>query len=671
MAEAASAGKPASTSGPVPGDEPTPGGYHGRYLRVDLTTGSSRLIPLEATILRRFIGGSGLGTWLLAREQPAGTQPLAPAACVVFAFSPLVGTPLTTSAKFAVVSLSPLTQRLNDALSSSYFALAAKGAGLDALVITGACDHPSVLIIDGEGDQPAVRVEPAGPLWGLTAAAAESGLKERLRRPDSPGYHTAAIGPAGERRVRFATLSHDGRHAGRGGTGAVLGAKFLKAVAVRGSRQAPPAHPARVHAAAKDLSRRSFGPATEKYRELGTAANLLVFNRLAVLPTRNFQESTFEDAAALSAENLAATRHKTRRSCAACTIGCEHVYGMKGKKGGVRLEYESLFALGSLCGVGDPDAVLEAVRLCDEMGMDTISAGGTIAFALECIQRGLLDPAAPPSPLDPAAPPGQQMASPPEEPARRAATGKTSLPADLRFGDAASLHGMLRAMGRREPGLGQLLAEGSRRMAAVIGGEATSFAPHVKGLEIPGYEPRALQAMALGFAVGTRGADHNRSSAYEVDFSEEGDRLHGDATTAIAAVATEDRAVLMDSLILCKFLRGVFTDFYGENAELLAAVTGWDLTAEELRRTAGRIVTARRWFNQQEGWTPGEDTLPDRFFDTPLTQGASRGAVLTRLQLAAMKSSYYQARGWTLDGHVPDNVQGAEDLSWTRPAPGL
>jgi aldehyde:ferredoxin oxidoreductase len=641
----------------------TPGGYHGRYLRVDLTSGSSRLIPLAESILRRFIGGSGLGTWILGREQAAGTAPLSPAACVVFAFSPLVGTPLTTSAKFAVVSLSPLTHRLNDALSSSHFALAAKGAGVDALVITGACAHPSVLIIDGDGDQPAVRLEPAGPLWGLTAAAAETGLKERLRQPDRPGYHTAAIGPAGERLVRFATLSHDGRHAGRGGTGAVLGAKNLKAVAVRGSRHAPLARPAEVNAAAKDLSRRSFGPATEKYRELGTVANLLVFNRLAALPTRNFQESTFEDAAALSAENLVATRRKTRRSCAACTIGCEHVYGMKGSDNGVRLEYESLFALGSLCGVGDPDAVLEAVRLCDEMGLDTISAGGTIAFALECIQRGLLDPQAPPSPLDPATPAEEQMGG--------EAGGKNALPADLRFGDAATLHAMLRAMGCREPGLGQLLAEGSRRLAAVLGGEATGFAPHVKGLEIPGYEPRALQTMALGFAVGTRGADHNRSSAYEVDFSEAGDRLHGDAAGALAAVGTEDRAALIDSLILCKFLRGVFTDFYQENADLLAAVTGWDVTAEELRRTAARIVTARRWFNQREGWTPAEDTLPDRFFDTPLTQGASRGAVLTRSQLAAMKRVYYQARGWTASGHVPDSVHRDLDLRWTGPAPGL
>lgn len=619
------------------------GGYHGRYLRVDLTTGSATLVPLPVEVLRRFIGGIGLGTWILTRENPTGTEPLGAAAAVVFALSPLVGTPLTTSAKFAVVCKSPLTQRLNDALSSSHFALAAKRAGFDALVVTGICARPSILVVDGCGEAPVIHLETAEDLWGLPAAGAEARLKARLHRPHEPGFHTVAIGPAGERLVRFATLSHDGRHAGRGGCGAVLGAKLLKAIAVRGDRQVRVAHPEKLNALARDLSIRSLGPATEKYRELGTVANMLVFNRLAVLPTLNFQESTFAGAAGLSAEALAGTRKKTRKSCAACTIGCEHVYGVPGTTTEVRLEYESLFALGSLCGVGDPDAVLEAVRICDELGLDTISAGGTIAFTLECIQRGLLDPAAPPAPADAAGPPGPGTAPPPG--------------IDLRFGNGAAVHYLLHAMGRRQPGLGHLLAEGSRRMSAVMGGEAEAIAPHVKGLEIPGYEPRALQAMALGFAVGTRGADHNRSSAYEVDFAEGSDRLHGDAATARAGIATEDRAALMDSLILCKFLRGVFKDFHGETARLLAAVTGWEMTAGELRRSARRLVTARKWFNQREGWTEAEDTLPGRFFSTPLREGPSAGAILTRTGLDEMRAAYYVGRGWNLKGEVPATLR--------------
>jgi aldehyde:ferredoxin oxidoreductase len=661
----------------------TAGGYFGRYLRIDLGTGEARFIAIPEPVLRLYIGGVGLGAWLLLKEAPPGVDPLAPEAPLIFALSPLVGTPLTTSAKFAVVAKSPLTDRINDALSSSHFAIAAKRVGMDALVIVGACREPGVLVVDGDppagagaprsdavGITPEVRIESGSDLWGLSAAAAQERLKERLRgaHPGGAPFHTAAIGPAGENLVRFATLSNDGRHAGRGGLGAVMGAKRLKALAVRGRAFVPLADPKAVYAAASDLSARSFGPATEKYRELGTVANLLAFNRLAVLPTRNFQDNTFEAATALSAEQLAATRQRTRSSCAACTIGCENVYGLRPGGGdhdapaggpagggdrpvrGVRLEYESLFALGPLCGIGDPDAVLEAAALCDELGLDTISAGGTIAFAMECAGRGLFDATRFPAPLAPPAGAGQRSR------AGEAGGAGDAAPPVIEFGNARTLLELLRRIARRD-GIGDLLAEGSRRAAAAIGGDAPSFAPHVKGLEIPGYEPRALQAMALGFAVGTRGADHNRSSAYEVDFSEAGSRMAGDADTARRAVVTEDRAALMDSLILCKFLRGVFADLFEEAAPLLRAVTGWDLTPGELRDAARRIVTARKWFNEREGWTPAEDTLPERFLTEPLRDGASAGAALSRQRLSEMIAAYNRERGFSPDGHVPDAMR--------------
>jgi aldehyde:ferredoxin oxidoreductase len=587
-------------------------------------------VPLPESVLRQFVGGAGLAAWLLHREAPAGVDPFAPAAPLVFALSPLVGTPLTTSAKFAVAAKSPLTDRLNDALSSSHFALAAKRAGCDALVLTGARRVPSVLVVD-DG---AARIEPAADLWGLTAPEATARLADRL----GPEFQTAVIGPAGERRVRFATISHDNRHAGRGGLGAVLGAKNLKAVAVRGTRRVALADPAGVVAAARDLSRRSFGPATAKYRELGTVANLLAFNRFAALPTRNFQQGTFEGADSLSGEGLNAAHRVARRSCAACTIGCEHIYalssplapdgGGEGASGEVRLEYESLFALGPLCGIADRGAVLRAARLCDDLGLDTISAGATVAFAMECAERGLLR----------------------EE--------------GLRFGNADVLLSLLGRIGRRE-GLGDLLAEGTRRAAAAVGGGAASFAPHVKGLELPGYEPRALQTMALGFAVGSRGADHNRSGAYEADFSARADRLHGSAESARLAVETEDRAALVDSLILCKFLRGVFTDLYAEGAGLLRLVTGWDVTGDELRATSRRIVAAKKLFNVREGWTAAEDTLPERFLSEALPSGTSADARLPRERLHAMVRAYYAARGWDAEGRVPEaqvRDLGLEDL---------
>jgi aldehyde:ferredoxin oxidoreductase len=590
-------------------------GYHGRYLRIDLSRGTSEARPLDESVLRRFLGGAGLGTWLLHREAPARVDPLAPAAPLVFVLSPLVGTPLTTSAKFAVVAKSPLTQRLNDSLSSSHFALAAKRAGCDALVIVGACERPSVLVIDGR-----MRIEPAADLWGLPASAAGERLSERL----GPRFHTAVIGPAGENRVRYATISHENRHAGRGGLGAVLGAKHLKAVAVAGSRHVELADPVAVVAAARDLSQRSFGPATAKYRELGTVANLLTFNRLAVLPTRNFQQGTFEQAEALSGEALTAAHRVARRSCAACTIGCEHIYATA--DGEARLEYETLFALGPLCGIGDRAAVLRAAHRCDELGLDTISAGATIAFAMECAERGLL-----------------------REPG-------------LYFGNAEKMLELLDRIAGRQ-GLGELLAEGTRLAAAKIGGEAPDFAPHVKGLEMPGYEPRALQTLALGFAIGSRGADHNRSGAYEADFSSRADRLHGSTESVPLAIETEDRAALLDSLILCKFLRGVFADLFAESATLLHHVTSWDVTSEELHRTAARIVTAKKLYNLREGWTPAEDTLPSRFLSEGLPANSHREALLPRERLQAMIQAYYAARGWDEDGRVPESLLEQLDLT--------
>jgi aldehyde:ferredoxin oxidoreductase len=226
---------------------------------------------------------------------------------------------------------------------------------------------------------------------------------------------------------------------------------------------------------------------------------------------------------------------------------------------------------------------------------------------------------------------------------------------NLRFGNAQQMLATIRLIARRG-GFGNLLAEGTRIMAKNLGGDAADFAPHVKGLEIPGYEPRALQTMALGFAVGSRGADHNRSGAYEVDFSTKVDRLHGTPDAAVHAIETEDKAALMDSLILCKFLRGVFSDFFAESAELLRRVTGWDVTADELRQTAKRIVTAKKLYNQREGWTRAEDTLPRRFLSEGLATNTDQSATLPKERLDAMIASYYRERGWDEEGRVPGGL---------------
>ncbi|MCS7158874.1 MAG: aldehyde ferredoxin oxidoreductase N-terminal domain-containing protein, partial [Gemmatales bacterium] len=366
-------------------------GYHGRYLRVDLTRKTTEAIPLPEDVLRHYLGGVGLGTWLLLQHWPdnfpedewclgnyrppkatcrwPSTQlALHPRAPFVCAFSPLIGSPLTTSARCALVACSPLTGRLNDALCGSQWALTGKRTGFDALVFQGACAEPTVVLLDTDR----LELLPAQRWWGLSGPETEAALQAEL----GSDWAFLVIGPAGENLVRFATVSHARRHAGRGGLGAVLGAKHIKAIGVRGQRRVRFAQPQGLAEYARRLSQISLGPATAKYRELGTVSNLEVFARLGVLPQRNFHSGTAASPATSSesatvevaplVERLARQHLPVRQGCVACTIGCEHLYQSDEP---VRLEYESLFALGPMCGVHDAEAVLQAAKLCDELGL--------------------------------------------------------------------------------------------------------------------------------------------------------------------------------------------------------------------------------------------------------------------------------------------------------------
>ncbi len=581
-------------------------GYHGCYLRVDLQRRSYERVGIPHHVLLEFIGGSGLATWILHQEGHSAPDALAPEAPLVFSFSPLVGSPLTTSAKFAVVAKSPLTGRLNDSLASSHFAIAGKKTGADAIVLVGRAAQPSLVLVEPDR----IRFLPANDLWGLSIPDTETALQKSA----ATGFRCAVIGPAGERGVSYASVSHDGRHAGRGGLGAVMGSKKVKALCVRGDRTVAFAHPEALVRYSRDLSRLSLGEGTAKYRELGTVDNLVTFNRLGALPTRNFQSGHFESAASLAPSALAAGAALPRASCAACTIGCEHLFPTE-DGGQVRMEYENLFALGPLCGVSDAETVKQASALCDAYGLDTISTGVTIAFAMECSERGLID-----------------------EP--------------LRFGSSTDLLTTIHKIAGRTD-IGELLAQGTRAAAEHIGRGSGSFAAHVKGLELPGYDPRALQMMGLGFAVNTRGADHNRSGAYQVDFSEQIDRFDARPHEVSLAIGTENEATIMDSLILCKFLRGVFEDRMSAMAEMLNLVRGCGSTSTDLVRRAGMIVTEKKRYNVRQGWTPAEDTLPDRFLSQSLPSGSTTTAGLTRPRLEAMVAEYNRLRGWSDDGWPP------------------
>ncbi len=323
------------------------------------------------------------------------------------------------------------------------------------------------------------------------------------------------------------------------------------------------------------------------------------------------------EAEAISGEALRLEHHTSQHACAACTVGCEHHYRTRddGPETSARLEYETLFALGSLCGVSDPNVVLRASALCDDLGMDAISAGATIAWAMECRERGV------------------DLGVPRED-----------VP---RWGDGPALLRTLHQIGARE-GLGDLLAEGSRAAAARVGQGSEAWAMHVKGLEMPGYDPRKLKTLALGLAVSTRGACHNRSSAYEVDLS---DRLDPEADArarAQAAAAAEDQAALFDSLTLCKFLRHALGDIYEESATLHRAVTGLETTADDLHLAAGRINEVKKRVNLAHGWARALDTLPPR-----LLHDDGEGPHIDPAWLQRQIDAYYEQRGWDAEGRPP------------------
>jgi len=588
-------------------------GFHGRLLHLDLTSGQSVWREIETFRLRAFLGGIGLGTSLLYDYAPRGVDPFSPENPLIFASAPLVGTGLTTTAKFAVVTKSPLTGFIADSLSSSYFALELKRIGIDALIITGRSSAMSYLSIKNQ----TVEIRSAEHLRGKSPLEAESVIRAELNWPSA---RVAAIGRAGENLVRFATISNEGRHAGRGGVGAVMGSKNLKAIALSGDCRTDVADSGGIEKIAAVLRERSLSSLTDKYREIGTVANLSVFNRLGTLPTRNFQQSTFDDADALSGESLTENNFSRRHGCAACTIRCERLFkALDGRD--QRMEYETLFALGPLCGIRDPDSVLHAAQLCDVYGLDTISTGGTLAWAMECGEKGLL-------------PDVDKFG--------------------LRFGAAEGVFAAIAAIGERQ-GIGALLAEGSRRAAMEIGGNSMDWAMHVKGLELPGYEPRSLKTMALGLAVSPRGACHNRSGAYEADFSGEVDRFTIDSRRGSLVAASEDFAATLDSLIICKFLRKCFNDYYEEAAEVLRNVTGWDYTANDIKRAGERIHNLKKLFNIREGWSTDDDWLPGRLLSEALPTGVGAGVRLSPDELRQMIRSYYQARGWDDHGLIPES----------------
>jgi len=593
--------------------------YVKRILHVDLSTGKTEIEPLKEEMAKKYIGGIGLGMRLFLDNSKAGVDPLSPENPIIFATGPLSGTMAPSAGNsYAVISKSPATGGVAESKAHGFFGSELKRAGYDAVIFKGKAEKLVYVWIDDDS----VQLINAEHLKGKSPHETDVAIREEL------GDHyirVSAIGEAGEKVVRVASIINDEfRAIGRTGMGAVMGSKNLKAFAVRGTNDVNVANPEEFTEFIKMIHERMKGPATRKYRTLGTPENVLVLNSIAALATRNFTQATFEGAEKVSGEYLNERYIKKIIGCATCGMRCDHIGVVPEgpyKGSTARVEFECLWALGPNCGVDRLDAIIEAIYQCDYYGMDGISTGGIIGFAMDCYEHGIL-------------------------------TKKDTDGLDLRFGNAEALVEMVKRIGSRKGWLSNVLAEGTMRAAEKIGKGAEKYANHIKGLELPGYELRTLKTAALGFAVSFRGACHLRSGAYSPDVKGKVDRFKIEKGRGKIVMDGEDLYNVVDSLILCKFSRGVFYEGLKEMAKYYTLATGIEISSEELRQAGERINNLARLINIREGKGTREyDTLPPKIMSVPVPdEGVAKGAFVNQKEFDIGLDDYYETRGWTKEG---------------------
>ena len=583
-------------------------GYMGKNLEVDLTKKEVKITDLNEEWARMFIGGKGLGAKLLYESVKPGLDPLAPGNPLIFITGPLTATSASTSGRWAVVTKSPHTGIFLDSQVGGHFGAQLKMAGFDCLTVRGKADAPVYLHIkDGQ-----CRILDAPELWGKGVFETERTLKKRY-----PGAKVGSIGPAGENLVSYACISFDlYRQAGRGGAGAVMGSKNLKAVVAEGSYKVGYANPDGFAAKVKSLRKLiSDHPVMMERREIGTPLWVAKANRAGFLPTRNFSSGVFELADEISGETMRRRIVVKNKACYGCPILCGKLSRVdEGKHQGIEVEgpeYETIALLGSNCGIGSIEAVAHANMLCDDLGLDTISTGGVIGFAMECYRKGIL---------------------------------QDTDGLHLEFGDENALLAMIEKIARRE-GIGELFSGGVRKAAQAIGQGTEKFAIHVKRLELPGVDPRGAWGMALAYATSDRGGCHQRCWTPSAELA---GALKRFSTEGIAQFVkdTQDERAACFSLVLCDFAPFSVEDF----VELLNLATGFDLTEAEYLAAGERIWNLTRMFNVREGMRRRDDTLPARLMEEPLPEGEAKGQVVTREVLDSMLDEYRKLRGWNEEG---------------------
>lgn len=608
-------------------------GYTGTWLHVDLTSGRIEPRELDPTLAEGYLGGNGFGSHLLWERVGPGVDPLAPENILVFVTGPLCGTGMPTSGRVEVVAKSPLTGIYGDSNAGGHFGPELKFAGWDMIVFTGRAAHPVYLyIMDSQ-----VELRDARDLWGLTTSRTEGAIRNAW---GDDKIKTAIIGPAGEKLVRFAGIQVTSqRSAARCGLGAVMGSKNLKAIAARGHSRVPLADPGRFRDLARDFGRRlRENPIYPAVHGHGTPGIVALMNALGRFPTKNFQMGSYDEVDRIDADALEARAFVRHMACYSCPVACDKLYRLPdGRYAGTELhsvEYETLNSFGAAILNPDLDSILYANKLCDDLGLDTISAGRVISFAMELWEKGILTPAD---------------------------TGGLA----LEWGDVETTLQLVEMIAHRK-GFGDLLANGVREAAAAIGRGAEEYAMHVKGMEIPAQDGRAQRSMGLAHVTSTRGADHLKAfpTIDEAGNPEEARRRYGEEYLPELAdpLATrykpmlvkdgEDFGAVIDSAGLCKS-GGTFVMaelYWPDIAEAMGAATGMEMTVERLKQIGERIYNLQRCYDVWHGITRADDVLPRRFSHEPSPSGNAKGQVI---DLEPMLDEYFTLRGWDVSTGCP------------------
>ena len=597
-------------------------GYGGRILFVDCTTAASRVEPLSERAARALLGGNGLAARILYDHVPAGIDAFDPANAVVFAVGPITDTTVPGNSRACAAAKSPLTGLFFDSTFGGRFPATLKRTGFDAVVLTGRAPAPSYVVVDERG----ATLKPAAVAWGRTTRDAVGMLVEA----EGPEADAIAIGQAGERKVRFAAMAHYWKNreavSGRGGLGAVLGSKNVKALVVKGARKTEIAEPAALKALLEE-TREPLKKGTQALTTFGTPFLVGPINALGALGSYNLRTEVFAQARVIGGESMKEHYHDRDTTCLKCPVACGKQYAIReGEFAGTHAkmpEYESIFALGPMLGIAEPEALILANDLCDLHGLDTISMGVTLALVCEALERGWLTPA------DVGVPFG--------------------------WGDWRGMLRLLELTARRE-GFGDRLAEGAWRLAESIHPEATRLVYAVKRLELPAHSARALKGLSIGYATATRGGSHHDTRPTP-QYAPTFDRRSTADKPAFAARSQHFTAV-GDSLVMCRFTSergfGLFVD--EPYARAVRAVTGWDMDVAELERIGERIVNLERLFNVREGVRRGQDVLPWKVMHEPIPEGPSAGMYCPPAELDAMLDDYYALRGWDADG-VPTRAR--------------